>query len=162
MLRSLFSRTFPSSQKKIRLRHVLHLGSLMERQAEAFYRRFAKHAQNDDIKKLYLQLADEETQHFKLIDEQLSQWKSLPIGKKELEAMDADGKLRKVFSSPPSSDTTKKDIIEYALDEEKKMVAFYESFENEFTDWWKSTKLQAMVAEEKTHIMKLSDMLSRL
>lgn len=162
MLRSLFSRIFPSSQKKIKLRHVLHLGSMMERQAEAFYRRFAEHAQHDDVRDLYLQLADEEIQHFKLIDDQLSQWKSLPIGKKDFEAMDAGGKLRKVFSAPPSSNATKKDIVEYALDEEKKMVAFYESFENEFTDWWKSTKLQAMVAEEKTHIMKLTDMLSRL
>jgi rubrerythrin len=134
----------------------------MERQAEAFYRRFAKQAQGNDVKKLCLQLADEEVQHFKLIDNQLSRWKSLPISKGDLETMDADGKLRKMFLSPPGLDSTTKEIFEYAIDQETKMVVFYESFEEEFTDWWKSTKLKAMVAEEKTHIMKLTDMKSQL
>jgi rubrerythrin len=134
----------------------------MERQAEAFYRRFAEQTQDNDLKVLYLQLADEEVQHFILIENQLSQWKSLPIKKEDLEVTDADSKLRKMFLSPSSTNATKKDIIEYAIDQETKMVEFYESFENEFTDWWKSTKLQAMVAEEKTHIIRLTDMLSRL
>lgn len=161
-MRSLFSKKILSSRKGIRLRHVFYIGSLMERQAEAFYRRFAKQAQGNDVKKLCLQLADEEVQHFKLIDNQLSRWKSLPISKGDLETMDADGKLRKMFLSPPGLDSTTKEIFEYAIDQETKMVVFYESFEEEFTDWWKSTKLKAMVAEEKTHIMKLTDMKSQL
>ena len=82
--------------------------------------------------------------------------------KSDLDAMDADGKLRKMFSSPTRLNSTEKGIIEYAIDQEIKMVEFYESFENEFTDWWKSTKLQAMVAEEKTHVIRLTAMLSRL
>jgi rubrerythrin len=134
----------------------------MERQAGAFYRRFAKQAQSNDVKALCLQLADEEVEHFNLIDNQLSRWKSLPVSKSDLETMDVDGKLRKMFLSPPSFNSTNKKIIEYAIDQEKKMVAFYESFEKEFTDWWKSTKLEAMVVEEKTHIKKLTDMKSRL
>lgn len=161
-MRSFFSKKFLSSRKGIRLRHVFYLGSLMEQQAEAFYRRFAEQTQDNDLKVLYLQLADEEVKHFKLIDYQLSKWKSLPIKKEDLEIMDADSKLRKMFLSPSSTNATKKDIIEYAIDQETKMVEFYESFENEFTDWWKSTKLQAMVAEEKTHIIRLTDVLSRL
>jgi rubrerythrin len=40
------------------------------------------------------------------------------------------------------------------------MVTFYQFFEKEFNDYWKSSKLQALVAEEKTHIRKLSDMLN--
>ena len=161
-MRSLFSKKFLSSRKGIRLRHVFYIGSLMERQAEAFYKRFAKQALDNDVRELCLLLANEEVQHFKLIDYQLSTWKSLPISKGDLEAMDADGKLRKMFLSPPDLNSTTKETIEYAIDQETKMVAFYESFEKEFTDWWKSTKLKAMVAEEKTHIMKLTDMISRL
>jgi rubrerythrin len=161
-MRSLFSKKFLSSRKGIRLRHVLYLGSLMERQAEAFYRRFAKQAKDDDLKELYLKLADEEVQHFKLIDYQLSRWKSLPINKGDLEAMDANGKLRKMFLTPLDSKAEKNDIIEYAIDQETKMVEFYKSFENEFTGHWKSTRLQSMVGEEKRHIIKLKHMLSRL
>jgi len=160
-MRSLFSKEFLFSRKGIRLRHVFYIGSLMEQQAEAFYKRFAKQAQGNDVKELCLQLANEEVQHFKLIDYQLSRWKSLPISKGDLEAMDADGKLCKIFLSPPDLDSTTKEIFEYAIDQETKMVAFYESFEKEFTDWWKLTKLKAMVAEEKTHIMKLTDMKSQ-
>ena len=161
-MRSLSLNKFLSSRKGIRLRHVFHLGSLMEQQAGAFYRRFAKKTQDDNVKELCLQLADEEVQHLHLIDHQLSRWKSLPMSKSDFEAMDADGKLRKMFLSPPSSNSTNKEVIEYAIDQETKMVAFYESFEKEFTDWWKSTKLKAMVLEEKTHIMRLTDMKSRL
>jgi rubrerythrin len=161
-MRSLFSKKFLSSRKGIRLRHVYYLGSLMERQAEAFYRRFAEQTHDNDLKVLYLQLADEEVQHLKLIDYQLSQWKSLSIKKEDFEILDADNKLRKMFLSPSSTNATTRDIIEYAIDQETKMVEFYESFENEFNDWWKSTKLQAMVAEEKTHVIRLTDMLSRL
>ena len=78
-MRSFFSKKFLSSRKGIRLRHVYYLGSLMERQAEAFYRRFAEQTQDNDLRVLYLHLADEEVKHFKLIDSQLSRWKSLPI-----------------------------------------------------------------------------------
>ena len=158
-MRTLFSKQFLSSRKGIRLRHVFYIGALMERQAEAFYRRFAKKVQDDDMRNLYFQLAKEEVRHFKLLDGQLSRWKSLPIDKRDLEAMDADGKLRKMFSSPPDTNATKKEIIDYAINQETKMVAFYESFGNEFNDYWKSTKLQALVTEEKTHIKKLSEMM---
>jgi len=159
-MRTLFSKKFVFSRKGIRLRHVFFIGTIMERQAEAFYRCFAEKAQDDDMRKLYRELAEEEVQHFKLINGQLSRWKSLPINKKDLEAMDADGKLRQMFLSPPDTNATKKEIIEYAMDQEAKMVAFYESFEKEFNDFWKSAKLQALVTEEKTHIRKLSDMLA--
>jgi rubrerythrin len=39
----------------------------MERQAEVFYRRFAEQAQDDEVNELCQILADEETNHFKLI-----------------------------------------------------------------------------------------------
>ena len=159
-MRTLFSKKFVFSRKGIRLRHVFYIGTIMERQAEAFYRRFAEKAQDDDMRELYRELAEEEVQHFKLINGQLSRWKSLPIDKRDLEAMDADGKLRQMFLSPPDTNATRKEIIDYAMDQEAKMVAFYESFEKEFNDFWKSAKLQALVTEEKTHIRKLSDMLA--
>ena len=90
MLRFLFSLIFPSSRKETRLRHLLHLGSVMEGQAEVFYRRFAEQAQDAEVSELYETLADEETNHFKLIQDILSNWKPLPIKSSDLEALDAD------------------------------------------------------------------------
>ena len=159
MVNSFLSQIFPFIRKKVRLRHILHLGSMMERQAETCYRRFAEHSQNDATRNLYLQLANEEVKHFELISEQLSSWKPLPVAESDLEAMDAKGEMRNMFSSPPNPDAKEEEIVNYAINEEKKMIVFYEKFEKEFSDWFKATKLKAMVADEKIHIHKLSKLL---
>jgi rubrerythrin len=134
----------------------------MEQQAETFYRSLAEQAQNTDVRELCLELANEETQHFSLIDDILSRWESLPMSEEDLETMDSAGRLRKVFLSPPASDATSKQIIEYAMNEEMRMVDFYRSFEKEFSHTWKEAKVWEMVAEEMGHVSKLRDMLSGL
>jgi len=131
----------------------------MEQQAEAFYRLFAEQAHNADVRELCLRLADDEIRHFRLIENILSGWEPLPVTQSDLEAMDADGKLRNLFLSPPSPNAAKEEIIEYAMNEEEKMVAFYGSFEKEFVRMWKKMKLWDMMEEEKSHVKKLSDML---
>ena len=162
MLRSLVSKIFPSSQRRIRLRHILHLGSLMEKQAEAFYRQFAQQVEDADVRELCLELANEEKDHFGFIQDILSKWKPLPVNKDNLKAMDADGRLRRLFLSAPNPEGTKKDFIEYAINEEKKMVYFYRNFEKEFAHEWRKTKLWRMVEEEVEHVQRLESMLPRL
>jgi len=162
MARSILSRMFSPSKKETRLRHVLQLGRLMEQQAETFYRGFAEQARDTDVRELCLELANEETQHFSLIDNMLSRWESLPMSQEDLESMDAAGRLRNVFLSPPPSDATSEQIIEYAMNEEMRMVDFYKSFEKKFSHTWKEAKLWEMVAEEMGHFSKLRDMLSGL
>ena len=148
MLESLVSRIFPFSKRKIRLRHILHLGCLMERQAEEFYRQFADQVKDRDVRELCLEIADQERNHFGFIQDILSKWKPLVVNKSDLKAMDADGRLRRLFLSPPDPDGTKKDFIEYAMHEEEKMVYFYRNFEKEFGNEWRKTKLWRMVEEE--------------
>jgi rubrerythrin len=134
----------------------------MERQAEAFYRRFAEQVQNSDVRDLCRELADDENRHLRLIENMLSRWEPLPVTRGDLRAMDANGKLRRLFLSPPSSNASKGEIVEYARNEEVKMVAFYAGFEREFTSEWKITKLSRMVTEEQGHVKRLSDILSGL
>lgn len=160
MLRSLFSRKSP--KKETRLRHVLYLGSLVERQAEAFYRHLAQQAYDKDVKELYLSLSKDEAKHFSFLNNILSGWKPLPATKEDLETMDAGARLRNLFSSPPSPDATVEEVTEYAMNAEKKMVIFYLDFKNEFVYEWKKIKLWKMIEEEKSHVKKLSDMLSSL
>jgi len=162
MLRLMFSRISSPFRRKVRLRHVLHLGSLMERQVEAFYRSFAREAQDAEVKELCIKLADEETRHFRMIGAVLSKWTPKPPNRKDLEAIDVDGKLRTLFLSPPSSDVTKTEIVEYAMNIERKMVEFYRSFADKFTSEWKIKKLQLMEAEKIQHFMKLKNMLAGL
>lgn len=162
MLSLMFSRISSPFLRKVSLRHVLHLGSLMERQAEAFYRSFAREARDADVRELCIKLADEETRHFRMIEAVLSKWTSKPPNRKDLEAIDVDGKLRTLSLSPPSSDVTKTEIIEYAMNMERKMVEFYRSFADKFTSEWKIKKLQLMEAEKIQHFMKLKNMLAGL
>ena len=95
----------------------------MEEQAETFYRRFAKEAKNPGVRELCRQLADEEAQHSALIRDVLSRWKSRPITQDDLDAMDADGRLRGMFASTPDPDADEKELVEYAMDQESQMVA---------------------------------------
>jgi rubrerythrin len=159
-MKTFFSKKNIFSHRGIRLRHIFYIGTILERQAEAFYRRFAEQSQDNEMRDLYIQLAEEEVRHFKLLDGQLSRWRSLPIDNLDIETVDADGILRQIFLSQPNKNATKKEIIDYAIKQEMKMVAFYKSFEKDFKDFWKETKIQALVAEEKMHIKKLSDMMS--
>jgi rubrerythrin len=86
----------------------------------------------------------------------------LPVKKDNLKAMDADGRLRKLFLSAPNPEGTKTDFIEYAINEEKKMVYFYKNFEKEFAHEWRKTKLWMMIEEEVEHVKRLESMLSRM
>ena len=63
---------------------------------------------------------------------------------------------------PPSPDATSTEIIEYAMNMERKMVEFYKSFADKFTSEWKIKKLQLMEAEKIQHFMKLKYMLAGL
>lgn len=159
MLKSLLTRLFPVI-KKTRLRHVLYLGSLLERQAEAFYRDCKDQARDPRVKALCHKLMEEEQKHYRLIDGLLKQWRSLSVDPADWKAMGANSKLQQLFAFRPESDTTEKEMLRYAIDEEKKMVAFYEDFEADFTDRWKLAKLRGMLEEERSHVTRLSDMLS--
>ena len=160
MLSSPFSGISP--KKETRLRHVLYLGSLVEAEAESFYRHLAQQAYDEDVRELYLRLAKDEAGHFRLIDNILTGWKPLPATKEILETMDADATLRNMFSSPPNPDATVEEVTEYAMNAEKKMVNFYLDFEKEFVSEWKKIRLWDMIEEEKSHVKMLSRMLSSL
>jgi rubrerythrin len=149
-------------KKETRLRHVLYLGSLVEAHAEGFYRHLAQQAYDEDVRELYLRLAKDEAEHFSFIDNILTGWKPLPATKEILETMDAEAKLRNLFSSPPSPDATVEEVTEYAMNAEKKMVNFYLDYEKEFVSEWKKIRLWDMIEEEKRHVKLLSRMLTSL
>lgn len=149
-----------SSRKKARIRHVLHLGKKMEKQAESFYRKLAKQTRSDVVKKLCLKLADEERDHLKLIEDKLSRWRPLPISQKILSILDTDASFRELFLNPPNKNASTDEFVEYAMDQEKKMVLFYSRFEGQFTHTWKIHRLDEMIEEEKEHVAVWTEILT--
>ena len=160
MLKLLFAWIFSLFRRKMRLRHVLHVGCAMERQAAAFYRRLAREARDAEVRELCLQLADEEIRHFRMVEAVLFKWKPQPPKRSDLEAMDADSRLQSLFFFAPSPDVTKTEIIEYAMNLENKMVEFYRSYADKFTSEWKIKKLQLLEAEKIEHFIRLQNMLA--
>jgi rubrerythrin len=142
----------PALRRKSRLRIVFHLGTIMEQQAETFYRSFAVDTSHNQIRALCQKLADEEKEHLRLIQNKLSRWKSLQINQDDLKKHNVDSGLSRLFLSPPSRCATVEKFIEYAIDQEKKMVSFYEKFENDFTNSWKLKRLIELINEEKEHV----------
>jgi rubrerythrin len=161
-LRRVLQRSSRRRKKKIRLRHVFRLGFLMGKQAEAFYRRFERKVNDADLKKLCLGLADDHAEHLKFIKKKLSSWETLPPRKGHIEAMDHDGQLRDAFKSPPSPKASKKEIVEYAISQEKKIVDFYNTSKTKLPVHWKYRILSEMVAQKREHVQKLLAMLSEL
>jgi rubrerythrin len=134
----------------------------MEKQVEAFYRRLARKVLDPAVRNLCLLLAHEETQHFGLIENMLTRWKPSPPSRNNLEAMHADCNLRGLFLSPPGTDATKKEIIEYAIHVDKKILKIYSRFEGNFTSEWKIRKLQLIMAEKTERVIKLQKMLAKV
>ncbi|MEW6671790.1 MAG: ferritin family protein [Thermodesulfobacteriota bacterium] len=158
MTGSFFSKFQNPSQRQMRLRHVFHLGIKIEQQAETFYKRFAKLAKDVDVQRLCLKLAHEENQHARLIENKLSRWKSLPFNPTELEILDKDGKLQKLFTEMPPKNAAIDEFVSYAIDQEQQMVLFYESFKPEFSNSWKLKRLRELIDEEKRHVTEWSEL----
>lgn len=62
---------------------------------------------------------------------------------------------RSIFLNPPPVDSKEEDIARYAIDQEKRSVDFYLSFEKTFPEAWKRLHVKRLVMEEKSHLNEL-------
>jgi rubrerythrin len=126
----------------------------MEQQAEVFYRHLAEHTNHAGVKQLCYELADEEKAHQILIQNKLSRWKSYPVIQMELDVLDTDKNLRNLFLSPPDRDAAMEEFVEYAIDQENKMVSFYAGFEADFAQPGGLKSLIELIAAQRAHVSK--------
>jgi rubrerythrin len=153
-------KSFLFSDSKTRLRKVLYLGALMEQQAERFYRQLARQTQHRNLSTICLRLADEESNHFTLIETILSRWRSLPAVPDSKAIIAGEQELRRLFLNPPRDSADLEKFAGYALGEEQKMVDFYARFQTEFTNVWKLNRLREMIAEEEEHVRVWTEILA--
>ena len=154
MLRSFFLKNFLPARNNLRLRLVHYLGGKMEQQAQTFYRDFAEQTNREAIKKLCYEIADEESAHRILIENKLSRWKSFPVIQMELDVLDTDKKLRNLFLFPPDQNAAIEKFMEYAIDQENRLAAFYADFEADFAHPWKLNSLIELIEAERQHARK--------
>jgi len=143
-----------SSRVNLRLRLVLYLGDIVERQAEAFYRDLAEHSPDTDIRRLCRKTAEEEQGHRILIQKKLSRFEPFPLIQMELDILDIGKEYRTLFLSPPDLNAGLKQTIEYILDQEKRMEALYTGFLSDFATAADLRPLIELPKQEGHHLEK--------
>lgn len=144
---------------EIPMRYLFQVAILLEEQGKEFYGKLADKALDVKAKKLWRDLANDESNHKRLFEIALSRWLPRPANKKVLESLVQELGSAGLFSNPPPPDATEKTIINYAIQQEEKTADFYHSFEKGFPDAWKRMHIQGLVTTEREHANKLMDIL---
>lgn len=165
---------FRAKQPILRLRHILIIGHRMELRAETFYRSFALRTKNTEAENVCRFLADDEERHAARIDALLDRWNDAPLSKSDEKAFASNNAYKKIFASNLPPQASWQDILHYALEQEKEMVAFYSLCDEqvmgeydarhynekmEVYNLWKSEKLAGMIAEEEKHVRVITELL---
>lgn len=113
------------------IERAFSLATQREMEANAFYSRVAKSANDRDVRLLFEQLASDEMGHFEL----LTRFKADPTLPMKLAAPAKDYKLAEATDLPPFSDNMKpKDAIALAMKKEQQAVEFYRRLAGQATD----------------------------
>lgn len=144
------------NHSNVHLRHVLYVGMLMEERGKNFYEQLADMVQDEKAKLLCAELAETEMKHKKHIEKVLAQWSPLPIDAESMTRAEQALKNSGIYLDLPPMGAAENDIIKYAIEQERKQVEFYRSFESAFPEGWKKMSLELIVQDEKAHLDQLS------
>ena len=76
----------------------------------------------------------------------------------KLDVLDTDKKLRNLFLFPPDQNAAIEKFMEYAIDQENRLAAFYADFEADFAHPWKLNSLIELIEAEREHARKWLEM----
>ncbi len=155
----MIQRNVSSYRGEIHLRHIFKAGLMIEERAASYYASLADKAANPDAKDLCCTLIQRRISHIQLIEQSLSRWVPLLLGQEAHDFFDQELRNRGIFSGPPSQDLSKEAIARYAIDQGNKIVDFYRSFEDIFSDTWKRSHILELLIEERNRIKELTDTL---
>ena len=143
---------------------ILELGIKIEELGEEYYRNFAERSKDKEIKDLFEFLAGEEVNHKNTFMNIQKEWSSddfiVPLLNEEVSAY-----LRSIVGSKLFSDkrsfiknfdhlTEPVDIINQAIIFEKDTILFYYEMKS-FTKEKNHKIIEKLIAEEKSHVLKL-------
>jgi rubrerythrin len=147
-------------------RDVVRFALRIEENGEALYRKAALSAQNEDIRKLFNLIADEEIQHKALFREMLSKMETLqPAETYDGEYADyltdyIDGKV--IFTKevgkelkPDAKDTLS--VIAFAMGREADSILYYHEAKRFIAEKYYDI-IDKVITEERKHFSKLSEL----
>lgn len=142
---------------------VIEMAKDIEKRGLDFYKKQAKKTENDELKKLFLKLAEDEQEHYDTFSEMLEKAKELTDTDSDyVYGEDVSAYLRAIieFTVFPSEEEVEdkinsiEDVLELAINAEKDSILFYREmmeYNNEDTN----KILKRLVDEEKQHLLDL-------
>ncbi|MFC1631676.1 response regulator [Candidatus Omnitrophota bacterium] len=148
--------------KKVRLRCLFKLVTFLKDKGNTFYNQLAEKAPNEQTKKMYYQLAQDQLAHKKLFEDTLSQWS--PITNRECEINSLANNLSKngLFKSAPASDAEERAVVKYAIEQQKIIIAHFGLFEETFMEEWKQSQIARLIKTEQDYEKKMEGISKRL
>jgi rubrerythrin len=134
----------------------------MERRAFKFFKYFAKHAEDTEVKKLCVRLADIELQHMDAIEDMLSQWRDIPLTDQDVKTLNAKKTVKSLFVPIPDKGINKSGLLEFVMAQEDKIVDYYDKFLNKVSSGWKMRQLESIKIKSEQHYLTLNDMMLKL
>jgi len=136
---------------RVPMRHLFQAAILLEEHGENFYSTLAEKASDEEAKRIWQKLANDETTHKRLFEKTLSRWLPRPADSESLDSLIEELRSRGLFSNPPLPDATEEEVVQYAVHNEEVTADFYLSFEKAFPDAWKKLRIQELVTTERQH-----------
>lgn len=148
--------------QKISIRSTLSLIEKIEMRSASFYRMAARKAPDPRTSGICILLARDARKRARKVAFSLLAWKSQPEMENLTEAVENAFSAQHLFSLdiPPSS--TPKEILQIALDHEKKKFSLFSKLEEVFQEEWKKMQLGAVRTRLSKKIAKLELCLSEL
>ncbi len=130
----------------------------MEKDGEAYYRQLAKQTSNKGLKKILNMLADDEVEHYYII-EKIKTGKHFPA--QTIILADAKNVFVQMAESAEQLDidTTQNELYSKAREIEKRSMDFYQEKANQMEEEYQREIFMALAEEEKKHFFLLENII---
>ena len=159
---SRFSKKAPCFKQKFSLRGFLNVAVGLEERSALFYESSALLIEDPAAREACLIVALDERNHIKVINLVLDMWLLRPPDRYFEELVASETARQGMYAQVFPAGALARDVIEYAIDQETKMSAFYFACKDVFPEEWKKGYVQLLVEAEEAHIAKMVQALERI
>lgn len=142
----------------------IELALTNETRERAFYLKHAERTRNEVGKAMFLQIADEELEHYRRLEELHARWKkeekwpeTVPLQVQDTRVKDVLVKVLKQVEGKPESDADDLEAIRTALDFEFKGEAFYRKLADQVSEPKEKALFTLLSRIEREHALSLQE-----
>ena len=135
----------------MRLRYLIQLAVMLKKKGEVFYRDLSEKAADIKTQKLCVRLAKDHQAQGRAFERLLLQWESLLADRDLLGSCLKELESRGLYQDPPAAGDSEKDVISYAVSQQDRIIAFFTSEWDSFSDVWKRKQVDALIKKERRY-----------